>query len=200
MNNNIFEKYGKNPLTLFSDWMAEAETSEINDPNAMALATISPEGRPEVRIVLLKDADENGFTFFTNRESAKGQSLKAHPYAELNFHWKSLERQIRISGSIIETSNAESDAYFATRRRENRLGAWASNQSRELESYESFERRVAEMDKKFTGQDVPRPPYWGGYRVIPERMEFWIAHPARLHTRFVYVKENDKWTARWLFP
>lgn len=200
MTDNIFSKYGNNPLDLFQLWFAEAQKSEINDPNAMALATLSPGGRPEVRMVLLKDADERGFTFFTNRESNKGRALSLHPYAELNFYWKSLERQIRITGPAVKTSDEEADAYFATRRRENRLGAWASSQSRTLDSYEDFEKLVSGMEQKFAGRDVPRPPHWGGYRVVPERMEFWIGHPDRLHKRFVYIKKGKEWTANWLFP
>ncbi len=200
MIDNIFLKYGKDPVGLFKTWLAEAEKSEINDPNAMALATVSPEGKPEVRMVLLKDANERGFTFFTNLESAKGQSLAAHPYAELNFHWKSLQKQIRIAGPVVKTTDEEANAYFASRRRESQLGAWASSQSRALDSYEDFEQLVAAMGQKFAGRDIPRPPHWGGYRVVPERMEFWIGHPDRLHKRFVYIKNGEEWTANWLFP
>jgi pyridoxamine 5'-phosphate oxidase len=204
MSDNIFSEYGNNPLALFKEWFAKAEQSEPNDPNAMAVATVNKYGSPEVRMVLMKDYDERGFTFFTNLESAKSEALIALPYAELNFHWKSLERQIRISGSVVRTSEQESDEYFASRRRESRLGAWASQQSRPLEKYSDFEQHVKDMEKKFEGQDVPRPPHWGGYRVVPDRMEFWIGHPDRLHKRFVYEKsvpkKDKEWTAHWLFP
>ena len=151
-------------------------------------------------MVLLKGADENGFTFFTNLESAKAGALQAHPYAALNFHWKSLEKQIRISGPVVKTTDEENDKYFASRSRASRLGAWASSQSRPLDDYSTFEKRVAEADKKFSGKDVPRPKHWGGFRVIPERMEFWIGHPDRLHKRFVYTKKGNEWMATWLFP
>jgi pyridoxamine 5'-phosphate oxidase len=200
MVDNIFKEYGKSPAALFHKWHGEAEKSEVNDPNAMALATVDKEGRPEVRMVLLKGADENGFTFFTNLESAKAEALRAHPYAALNFHWKSLEKQIRISGPVVKTTDEENDKYFASRSRVSRLGAWASSQSRPCADYSEFEKLVAKAEKKFAGQDVPRPEHWGGYRVMPERMEFWIGHPDRLHKRFVYTKQDKDWTAHWLFP
>ncbi|MCE7887871.1 MAG: pyridoxamine 5'-phosphate oxidase [Alphaproteobacteria bacterium PRO2] len=200
MVDNIFKEYGKNPVALFHKWHAEAEKSEINDPNAMALATVDKEGRPEVRMVLLKSADEQGFTFYTNLESAKAEALGVHPYAALNFHWKSLEKQIRISGPVVKTTDEENDKYFTSRSRASRLGAWASSQSRPCGSYSEFEKLVAKAEKKFAGQDVPRPKHWGGFRVMPERMEFWIGHPDRLHKRFVYVKDDNEWTACWLFP
>jgi pyridoxamine 5'-phosphate oxidase len=200
MVDNIFKEYGNNPALLFHKWHAEAEKSEINDPNAMALATVDKEGRPGVRMVLLKGADENGFTFYTNLESAKAEALQKHPYAALNFHWKSLEKQIRISGPVVKTTDEENDKYFASRSRASRLGAWASNQSRPCEDYSTFEKLVAKAEKKFAGQQIPRPEHWGGFRVMPERMEFWIGHPDRLHKRFVYTKQDKDWTAHWLFP
>lgn len=200
MSDNIFLEYGKEPVSLFRKWLSEAEKSEINDPNAMALATVDKEGHPEVRMVLLKDVDDRGFTFYTNLESAKANALQAHPYAALNFYWKSLEKQVRISGPVVKTSDEEADKYFASRSRASRLGAWASSQSRPCEDYSNFEKLVAEADKKFTGQDVPRPKHWGGFRVVPERIEFWIGHPDRLHKRFVYIKNNNEWKANWLFP
>lgn len=200
MDNNIFIKYGKNPVDLFATWYAEAEKSERNDPNAMALATVDKHGLPEARMVLLKDFNERGFTFFTNLESAKAEALDAHPYAALVFYWKSTQKQIRISGPVAKATDAESDKYFASRRHESRIGAWASDQSRPLKSYEDFQKRIDEINKKFEGQDVTRPPHWGGFRVMPERMEFWIGHPNRLHKRFVYVRNDGEWTANWLFP
>jgi pyridoxamine 5'-phosphate oxidase len=200
MTDNIFLEYGKNPLALFGQWFEEAKKNELNDPDAMTLATVDKEGRPEARMVLLKNFNERGFTFFTNLESAKSQALNAHPYAALVFHWKSTQKQVRVSGPVERTSDKESDDYFSSRRRESRIGAWASNQSRVAESYSDFENRVADANKKFEGKDVPRPPHWGGFRVVPERIEFWIGHPDRLHKRFVYVKNGDDWNAQWLFP
>ena len=200
MANKIFEEFGKNPLILFGKWLSEAEKSEPNDPNAMALATVDNNGRPAVRMVLLKSFDERGFIFFTNYESAKGQALLKNPYAELNFHWKSLQKQIRISGSIEKTSAAEADEYFASRSRMSQLGAAASAQSRNLESYENFEGAVKALDQKYKDQDIPRPSHWGGFRVIPEKIEFWIGHPQRLHKRFVYARRGEAWDANWLYP
>jgi pyridoxamine 5'-phosphate oxidase len=200
MSDNIFKEYGNDPLKLFSQWFTEAEKTELNDHNAMALATVNKQDHPEVRMVLLKDYGPAGFTFFTNMQSAKGEALAVHPYAALNFHWKSTQKQIRISGPVVKATDKESDEYFASRRRESRLGAWASQQSRKIDSYEGFEKLVNEAEKKFDGKDVPRPPHWGGFRVVPERIEFWIGHPDRLHKRFVYAKNNNGWEAHWLFP
>ena len=185
---------------LFRTWLAEAEKSEINDPNAMALATVDKNGHPEVRIVLLKGIDERGFAFFTNLESAKAGALDSTPHAALNLYWKSIQKQVRISGPVTRTPDKEADDYFAGRSRASRIGAWASSQSRPCESYTAFEKLVADMKKKFEGRDVPRPEHWGGFRVIPERIEFWIGHPDRLHKRFVYTKKGKEWTANWLFP
>jgi pyridoxamine 5'-phosphate oxidase len=200
MSKIIFTEYGDDPLAIFQNWYEQAQTKEISDPNAMALASIDPEGKPSVRMVLMKGFDENGFTFFTNYESRKGLGLVKQPYAELNFYWKSTERQIRIAGPVVKTSEAEADAYFVTRPRESQLGAWASSQTRPMDDYADFEKKVAEVRNKYDGQDVPRPAYWGGFRLKPERMEFWIAHPNRLHKRFVFEKTGNKWDAGWLFP
>jgi pyridoxamine 5'-phosphate oxidase len=200
MGNNIFTEYGEDPLAIFQKWYDEAVAREISDPNAMALATIDPDSKPSVRIVLLKGFDQNGFTFFTNYDSRKGLGLQTYPYAEMNFYWKSTEKQIRISGPVVKTSEAEADAYFATRARDSQLGAWASWQTRTLDDYKSFETRVAETRRKFEGQDIPRPAYWGGFRLRPERMEFWIARPNRLHKRFVFEKNGNQWNTQWLFP
>ena len=200
MTNKILETYGYNPLELFAQWFAEAKASEINDPEAMALATVDSEGKPSVRIVLLKSFDERGFCFYTNFESRKGQDLAHNPNAELNFYWKSLRRQVRVSGAVEKTSDEEADAYFATRSRESRISAWSSSQTRPLESYDALESKAAEIDKRFEGKDVPRPPYWDGFRLKPNRMEFWIADIHRLHKRFVYERNGDGWTAGWLFP
>jgi pyridoxamine 5'-phosphate oxidase len=200
MINNIFKEFGTDPLLIFQKWFAEAQQKELNDPNAMALATMDTAGKPSVRIVLLKGYDGEGFIFFTNYESRKGEGLLKHPYAELNFYWKSTEKQIRICGEAVKTTDAESDAYFASRPRESQIGAWASMQTRPLDDYADFEKKMKEIDEKFAGKDIPRPPHWGGFRVKPERMEFWIAHPHRLHKRFVFEKENNEWKATWLFP
>jgi pyridoxamine 5'-phosphate oxidase len=188
------------PFTLFDSWYAEAKQSEPNDPNAVALATADAEGRPSVRMVLLKGHGPDGFVIYTNRESRKAGELAANPQGALLFHWKSLRRQIRIEGPVTHATDAESDAYFASRGRDSRLGAWASEQSRPLDSRETFERRVAEMTAKFEGQDVPRPPHWGGYRVTPTRIEFWQDRAHRLHERRLFTREDGNWNEGLLFP
>lgn len=188
------------PHTLFDSWMAEAEASEINDPNAMALATADADGRPAVRTVLLKGHDARGFVFYTNRESRKGLELAANPRAMLLFHWKSLRRQVRIEGPVSIIDDAESDAYFATRPRASQLGAWASDQSRPLTARATFELRLAEAEARFDGADVPRPPHWGGYRVTPERIEFWQDRDYRLHERHVFTRDGNAWREGMLFP
>ena len=188
------------PLALFDQWFAEARASEPNDSEAMALATADPSDQPSVRMVLLKGHGPAGFVFYTNEQSAKGGQLAANPRAALLFHWKSLRRQVRIEGPVERVSDKDADAYFATRARDSQLGAWASDQSRPLESRETFERRVAEMQQKFDGQDVPRPPHWSGYRVVPERSELWTDRPHRLHERRLFVREGDGWREGLLYP
>jgi pyridoxamine 5'-phosphate oxidase len=188
------------PFQLFDFWFAEARTSETNDAEAMALATSDARGQPSVRMVLLKGHGPDGFVFYTNEESAKGRQLTANPSAALLFHWKSLRRQVRIEGRVERVSDAEADAYFATRGRDSQLGAWASDQSRPLESRPVFEARFEEMKERFEGQDVPRPPYWGGYRVIPDRIEFWSDRPHRLHERRLFTLANGGWTEGLLYP
>jgi pyridoxamine 5'-phosphate oxidase len=200
MSNNIFTEYGDDPLAIFQKWFGEAQKSEPADANAMALACKDVDGQPSVRMVLLKGFDQTGFTFFTNYESRKGLGLQKHPYAELNFYWKSTEKQIRIAGRVVKTSEAEADEYFATRPRESQLGAWASSQTKPMDDYEAFREKVENLDEKFRDREIPRPAYWGGFRVIPERIEFWIAHPNRLHKRFVFEMNNNQWNATWLFP
>lgn len=200
MTNNIFTEFGDDPLELFRLWFADAAKNEPSDHNVMALATADARGKPSVRMVLLKEFNERGFVFYTNLQSGKGRDLLENPQAELNFHWKSLERQVRISGTVEEVSDAESDSYFASRSRESQIGALASAQSEKLESYKAYEENAAELAEKFAGQTVPRPAHWGGFRLKPERIEFWIAHPHRLHKRFVYTKKNDEWDATWLYP
>lgn len=188
------------PFALFHDWYTEARTTEINDSNAMALATADAQGRPSVRMVLLKGYDERGFVFYTNRQSRKAGELAANPHVALLFHWKSLRRQIRIEGPIGFATDAESDAYFASRSRDSQLGAWASDQSRPLDTRATFEARFAEVQARFEGQPVPRPPHWGGYRVTPERIEFWLDREHRLHERRVFTRAGDGWQEGMLFP
>jgi pyridoxamine 5'-phosphate oxidase len=188
------------PFALFHEWFAEAKDREINDPNAMALATVDAEGLPNVRMVLLKGSDAAGFVFYTNEESAKGRELAAMRKAALLFHWKSLRRQIRIRGSVAEVSDAEADAYFASRPRDSRIGAWASQQSRPLESRFALEKAVAFYGAKYAIGDIPRPPYWKGFRVTPQMFEFWADRPFRLHERAAFTREADGWRKERLYP
>lgn len=188
------------PFALFGQWMAEAEASEINDPNAMALATADAQGRPSLRMVLLKDAGPDGFVFYTNLESRKGGELAENPHVALLFHWKSLRRQIRVEGPVLPVSDAEADAYYASRARTSQIGAWASKQSRPLQGRFELEKRVAEYTAKFGFGAVPRPAHWSGFRVVPERIEFWQDKPFRLHDRFVFTRDGDGWTVTPLFP
>lgn len=188
------------PFALFDNWYAEARTSEINDSNAMALATSDAHGRLGQRMVLLKGHGPDGFVFYTNQEGRKAADLAANPQAALLFHWKSLRRQIRIEGPVSTVSDAEADAYFATRSRDSRLGAWASDQSRPLDNRATFEARFAEMQARFDGADVPRPPHWSGYRVTPTAIEFWQDREHRLHERRLFTRDGDGWTEGLLYP
>ncbi len=188
------------PFALFDTWFAEAKASEPNDPNAMALATADGAGRPAARMVLLKGHGPDGFVFYTNRESDKAADLRENMAAALLFHWKSLRRQVRIEGAVTLASEAESDAYFASRGSDSQLGAWASDQSRPLDSRETFEARFAEMTARFAGGDVPRPPHWGGYRVTPDRIEFWQDRAHRLHERRIFTRADGGWREGLLFP
>ena len=188
------------PHALFDSWFAEARLSEPNDANAMALATSTPDGRPSVRMVLLKGHDERGFVFYTNLDSRKGGELADNPRAALLFHWKSLRRQVRIEGDVDPVSTADADAYFATRSRDSQLGAWASDQSRPLASRELFERRYEEMRARFEGGDVPRPERWSGFRLVPARIEFWTDRAHRLHERRLFELAGGGWSEGMLYP
>ena len=197
----------EDPFALFTEWLAEAEKSEPNDPNAMAVASVDGSGMPNVRMVLLKGLDpegeqNRGFVFYTNFEGQKGRELLAHPKAALLFHWKSLERQVRVRGTVSVVSDAEADAYYASRPRLSRIGAWASRQSRPLEGRFALEAEVARYTAKYAIGEIPRPPHWSGFRVTPVEIEFWVSRPFRLHDRVVFRREDAAapWHKTRLFP
>lgn len=192
----------EDPFALFDTWFEEAAQSEVNDPNAMALATVDGDGLPDVRMVLLKGADPAGFVFYTNTESAKGTELAANPKAAVVFHWKSLQRQVRVRGPVERVTDAEADAYFASRARDSRIGAWASQQSRPLESRFALEKAVAYHAARFAVGEVPRPPHWTGFRIRPVYMEFWQNGLFRLHDRVVFRRPEPEgdWSRQRLYP
>jgi pyridoxamine 5'-phosphate oxidase len=188
------------PFTLFDAWFAEARKSELNDANAMALATVDAGGQPAVRMVLLKGHDPRGFVFYTNFEGRKAGELLAQPKAALLFHWKSVRRQIRIEGAVTQVSDEEADAYFATRGRDSQLGAWASEQSRPLDARETFLKRFDDVAARFDSAPVPRPPFWGGFRVKPHSFEFWQDREHRLHERRTFILDGEGWREGLLYP
>lgn len=190
------------PFRLFENWLEDAAKSEPNDPTAMSLATVDETGMPDVRMVLLKGVDQNGFVFYTNLESAKGGELLATWKAAVCFHWKSLRRQVRVRGNVESVTDEEADAYFASRPRQSRIGAWASKQSRSLESRFALEKEVAKYAAKFNLGDIPRPPHWSGFRIIPQSIEFWHDRPFRLHDRLVFKRDGDHgpWIKDRLYP
>jgi pyridoxamine 5'-phosphate oxidase len=191
---------GADPFALFARWFDTATASGVPLPEAMTLATATPGGRPSARLVLLKDVDDDGFVFYTNYESRKAEELAANPRAALAFHWAALERQVRVEGSVVRTSREDAAVYFASRPRESQIGAWASIQSRDIDSRAELEAAYARRASEFEGRDVPLPPYWGGYRVIPERIEFWQGRVGRLHDRLVYERTDDGWERTRLSP
>ena len=191
----------QNPIVLFKKWFAVAEKSEINDPNALSLATSSSDGTPSVRMVLLKGLSEKGFVFYTNFNSKKGSDLKKNPKASMCFHWKSLRRQIRISGKTVVVDNKEADEYYNSRAYGSRIGAWASSQSQTMNNRNEFINKIKEFEKKYPDQkNVPRPPHWSGWRVEPDTIEFWLEIKNRIHERLNYRKENGKWLREILYP
>ncbi len=188
------------PFRLFGAWLEDAATSEPNDPTGVALATVDADGMPDVRMVLLKGFDEQGFVFYTNFESAKGRQILSSMKAAMCFHWKSLRRQVRIRGPVEIVSDAEADAYFTTRPRGSRIGAWASKQSRPLESRFALEKAVANYTARYPVGDIPRPPYWSGFRIVPQTIEFWHDRPFRLHDRIVFTRTEGGWDKTRLYP
>ncbi len=197
--NNIFTNIA-DPFVLFEEWIKEAESGELNDPNAMVLATSNSDNTPNARVVLLKGYGPKGFTFYTNTNSAKGKELSQNKSVAACFHWKSLQRQIRIKGKVEILSNSESEMYFKTRPRGSQIGAWASKQSAELESQSQLKSSFSDIELIYEDKDVPKPPYWMGYRIVPNEIEFWVNSEFRLHQRLVFNLENKEWNTKLLYP
>jgi len=201
MTDHTLLTFGNDPIALFSKWFEEAQAQEINDPETMCLSTADSNGKPSNRMVLLKDFSDKGFKFHTNSESQKGSEILDNPQAALCFYWKSTRKQVRVEGPVEMVSTEEADEYFASRPRERQIGAWASSQSRILRSREELEKALQALEEKYKDQDIPRPPYWNGYIVIPQSIEFWIGNEHRLHDRFIYYRKGDGWEApQWLYP
>ena len=197
---NCFEDEA-NPVDLFKKWFAVAEKSEINDPNALSVATSSKEGIPSVRMVLLKGLSDQGFVFYTNFNSKKGNDLKNNPNASMCFHWKSLRRQVRVTGKVAVVENEEADKYFSSRKYGSKISAWASSQSEQMKNRDEFLNKIKEYEKKYPKEkEVPRPPHWSGWRVLPNEIEFWLELDNRSHQRLIYKKENGKWIKEMLYP
>ena len=197
---NEFKLAVDEPIVLFNEWLKQAGASELNNPNACALATADKSGKPSVRMVLLKGVNERGFVFFTNSERQKGMELSENPNASLCFHWKSLDRQVRVDGAVEKVTTREADAYFESRARESQIGAWASKQSQKLKSRLDLEKRIDQFTVKFEMKKIPRPEYWEGYRVIHEKIEFWAEKKFRLHDRYVYSRFGTEWQLSKLYP
>jgi pyridoxamine 5'-phosphate oxidase len=188
------------PFARFAAWFDEAKRREPNDPEAMTLATATPDGRPSARLVLLKGVDRSGFVFYTNLESRKSVELTANRHAALCFHWKSLRRQVRIEGVVAPVTDQEADAYFTSRAHGSQIGAWASEQSRPLDRRATLEQRVDDFTRRYPEGQVPRPPHWSGFRLTPERIEFWRDMPHRLHERLLFTRAGERWATQWLYP
>jgi pyridoxamine 5'-phosphate oxidase len=189
------------PFERFAGLLRQARKTELREPTAMALATVAADGRPSVRMVLLKDVDTEGFVFYTNLESRKAVELAENPQAALCFHWQPLETQVRVEGRVQPVSAEEADAYYASRARGSQIGAWASRQSAQLDAWSTLEERVAEVDARYAGGEIPRPPFWSGFRLVPDRIEFWYGRPSRLHQRDLYLRSSaGGWTREMLYP
>ena len=197
---SIFEDLD-NPIDLFKNWFKKAEETEVNDPNALALGTADQKNQPSVRMVLLKGLSNEGFVFYTNFNSKKGSDLKNNQQASMCFHWKSLRRQVRVIGKVQQVTDKEADGYYNSRPYKNRISAWASNQSKKLDSRDTFLKKIAEFEKKHPDQNnVPRPPHWSGWRILPKEIEFWLDGEGRIHERLNYINNDSKWTKEILYP
>lgn len=201
MSHEIFTQFGADPIALFQRWYDEAAPLEPNDPEAICLATADKKGKPSARMVLLKEISAAGFKFHTNATSEKGNDILENPHVSFCLYWKSTRKQIRVTGTAAPTSATESDEYFKSRPRPRAIGAWASQQSQPYETTKDLEKAIIHYEKKFKDtREIPRPPAWQGFRIIPDSIEFWISHPDRLHTRFIYKKNGSSWSANWLYP